>query len=212
MRNGKSVAGVGPLPDQVPGPTWSSYIATDDVDATGEAVRGAGGSVLLEPMDIMTAGRMAFFADPSGAAFGVWQGGDHKGAQLVNEPGSLTWNELRTRDSDGSKSFYRDVFGWGDEPFADIDGYTVWTLGDGDAQSTGIGGMMKIGDNFPAEVPAHWDAVFAVDDPDATAAKCKELGGSVTVEPMEIPVGRFASLTDPAGAAFSVITARPDAR
>lgn len=210
--NGKSVAGVGPKPDFVPRPVWSTYFATDDVDATAEAVRGAGGSVLLEPMDVMTAGRMGFFADPSGAVFGAWQAGEHSGAQLVNDPGTLTWNELRTRDVEGSKAFYNAAFGWGGEPFAEMEGYIVWTLGGGDIESSGIGGMLEMGEDFPAEVPPHWDVVIAVEDPDATAAKAKDLGGAVTAGPMDIPVGRYAGLTDPSGAAFSIITARPDAQ
>lgn len=205
-KNGKSVAGVGPLPEGALGPMWKTYVATDDVDATAAAVKRAGGSVIVEPMDVMTAGRMAYFTDPSGAPIGAWQAGDHKGAQLVNEPGGLIWSELRTRDTASSQSFYSDVFGWGATPFEGMDRYTVWTLGGSDAQENGIGGMLDMREMFPAEVPPHWDSVFAVEDVDAAAAKAKELGGSVTVEPMDMAVGRFAGLMDPAGGVFSVIT------
>ena len=86
-QNGKVVAGIGPHRDPTTTPGWSTYIAVDDCDKTVELAKGAGATVVVEPMDVMTAGRMAFLADPQGAVFGLWQAGDHKGAQLVNEPG-----------------------------------------------------------------------------------------------------------------------------
>ena len=52
----------------------------------------------------------------------------------------------------------------------------------------------------PEEIPAHWLVYFAVEDTDATVAQAKERGGSVMVEPIDIPAGRFAILTDPHGA------------
>ena len=55
---------------------------------------------------------MAVFADPTGAVFGIWQPGTFLGAELVNEPGALAWNELNTRDLAGAKEFYGAVFGW----------------------------------------------------------------------------------------------------
>ncbi|MBJ7522389.1 MAG: VOC family protein, partial [Solirubrobacteraceae bacterium] len=58
---------------------------------------------------------------------------------------------------------------------------------------------------WPAEIPAHWMVYFAVENTDATVAHAKELGGTVSVEPFDLPVGRFAVLHDPHGALFSVI-------
>ena len=63
-------------------------------------------------MDVMDLGRMAVFADPTGAVFGVWQPKAFAGADLVNEPVSLVWNEVHTRDTDTDKAFYNSVFGW----------------------------------------------------------------------------------------------------
>ena len=79
---------------------------------TAAAVKEAGGNVIAEPMDVMDLGRMAIFADPAGAVFGVWQPGSFPGAGLVNEPVSISWNELETRDPDGAKEFYGAVLGW----------------------------------------------------------------------------------------------------
>lgn len=58
-------------------------------DETADKVEAAGGTVVVEPMDVMDIGRMAFFADPTGAVFGVWQPKTFTGADLVNAPNSL---------------------------------------------------------------------------------------------------------------------------
>src|SRR5438105_9117762 len=93
--------------------SWTTYFATTDAGAAANAVKDAGGQVVMEPFDVMDAGRMAGFMDPSGAFVCVWQPGQHKGAELANEPGSFTWNELHTRDLTGAKEFYPKAFGFG---------------------------------------------------------------------------------------------------
>ncbi len=201
LLRGKLVAGLGPIIGEGQPPMWNTYVATDDADTTAKAVEGAGGTVIAPPLDVMEAGRMAVFLDSGGAAFSVWQPNQHKGAQLVNEPGAFCWNELATRDVEGAKRFYQAVFGWAAET-SDFDGmsYTEWKL---DGKS--IGGMMAMGDRFPAEVPPHWLVYFAVDDTDATVAKVTELGGAVLAPAMDSPAGRFAVVSDGAGAPFGVI-------
>jgi len=151
---------------------------------------------------------MAFFADPTGAVFGVWQPKSFTGADIVNEPSSLCWNEVLTRDAGAGKAFYTAVFGWTGRPPA-FEGapktYTVWEL-DGKQ----VGGMMQMTDeHFPAEIPPHWGVCFAVADCDATVAKARELGATVTNEPMDMPIGRFAGLSDPQGASFTVMAPPP---
>ena len=159
---------------------------------------------IVEPMDVTDIGRMAVFVDPTGAAFGIWQPKTFAGADLVNEPNSLCWNEVLTRDADTNKAFYSAVFGWEGRPPA-FEGapetYTVWEL-DGKQ----VGGMMQMTDEyFPAEIPPHWGVCFAVADCDATVAKARELGATVTNEPMDMPIGRFAGLIDLQGASFTVM-------
>jgi len=206
QQDGRTVAGLGP--QQGPGqPYWTSYVTVADVDATIEAVDAAGGSVLAPAMDVMTAGRMAVLADPEGAAFAVWQACDSIGAELVNEPVSLCWNELNCRRLDDAKAFYGTVFGWGATTNeGKVPTYTEFDL-DGHILA---GCMLMEAEMFPAEVPAHWMTYFAVADADATAGRCTELGGRVIVPPTDIPPGRFSLLTDPQGAMFSVITMNPD--
>ena len=201
-KGGADVVGMMPLMQEGQPPAWTSYVSVEDADATAAKVREAGGMVYAEPMDVMGLGKMAVFADTTGAAFGIWQPGTFPGAGIVNEPGALAWNELGTRDPEAAKAFYTQVFGWGttDSEMPDGGTYTQWTLGDGV-----VGGMLDISDRVPDEVPAHWLPYFAVEDADAAVGTAKEKGGNVSFGPVDIQVGRFAVVIDPQGAAFAVI-------
>lgn len=205
-QGGKAVAGVMKLTQEMREggmpPVWSTYVTVEDVDASVAKAKELGGAVLREPMDVMNAGRMAVLADPTGAVFCLWQPNQHIGAELVNEPCSLSWNELITPDVDTAAAFYAGLFGWTPsrmEMGGDGSPYTVWMLGD----DNGIGGAMPP----PTEgMPPFWGVYFAVADTDATVSQAKDLGASVLAEPMDIPdVGRIAALMDPLGAVFSVI-------
>jgi predicted enzyme related to lactoylglutathione lyase len=208
LLNGRPVAGLGPQMNQDVPPYWSTYITVDDADKTAALVAEAGGHVVVDPMDVMTFGRMAVFMDSVGAALSIWQPGEHIGAGIVGEPGSFCWNELMTRDPDTAKEFYNKVFGW-EARDQEMPGgsYTMFFNG-GDQ---GIAGLFKMeGDAWPAEMPSSWMVYFAVDDCDASAAKITELGGEIKMAPMDIPtVGRFAVATDPGGAAFEIIKLLP---
>ncbi len=196
---GRSVAGLGP--QMGPVSAWTTYLATDDADATAAAIAEHGGKVLMGPMDVMDQGRMVIATDPEGAAFGLWQSGTFPGAQLVNEAGAFGWNELWTRDLARAKEFYPAVFGLGVDDDA-MPGYTVWQL---DGQM--VGGAMAIPPSMPPQVPAHWAVYFMVDDTDAAATKVTELGGSVVQAPFDTPgVGRIASVHGPAHESFALIT------
>ena len=204
LKDGKMVGGAGPkMMDEAPS-NWMTYIAVADADETAKKVEKAGGTVLAPPMDVMTAGRMGVFADPTGAVFGIWQAKDHKGAQLANEPNSWGWSELQTRDADKAKSFYESVFGWTATTSEAMGGYTVW---ENDGKQ--LGGMTNP-EMLPQEVPPNWMTYFGVDDADAAVKKVKDLGGSVMMEPMDIPtVGRFAVVADPQNAVFAIIKTAP---
>lgn len=198
-RDGKEVAGLGPAQPGQP-TAWTTYVSVADADATARRAREAGGTVLLEPMDVMDAGRMAMVADPTGAVFAIWQPGLHIGAALVNEPGSLCWNELQTRDPARAQTFYEHTFGWTGEAFEGPMSYTNFKLGDHE-----VAGMMEMGADFPDEVPCHWAVYIAVADCEATVKRAQELGGSVLVAPTKSPPGTFALLADPHGATFHVL-------
>ncbi len=200
----KAIAGLGP--QQRPGlPYWTSYVSVADAEATAASVVAAGGAVFMPPMDVMDAGRMAVFADSTGAPISIWQPGKHIGSGIVNEPGSLCWNELTTRLPDAAKAFYPAVFGW--EPSVQQMGPFEYTEWKNDGQT--IAGMMAMDESWPAGIPSHWMVYFAVEDTDAAAARVVELGGSVSVAPTDIPPGRFAVVNDPHGAVFSIIKPNP---
>ena len=183
---------------QDPGPPrWTTYINVDDVDGVTKRVESAGGTVVVAPMDVMTAGRMAIFQDTTGAFIAAWQAGDHMGAQRVNEPGAFTWGELATSDLATSKAFYSAVFDWG------------WGGGDEYAEAEvhgrSIAGVMPRPATMPAEVPDHWLVYFGTADVDADTKKAAGLGATVAVEPTDIPgTGRFSVVIDPQGAAFGL--------
>lgn len=184
-------------------PMWNSYVTVDDLDATVAKVQAAGGSVMAAPFDVMSAGRMAVVVDPSGAVLCLWKPIDHIGAEVVNEPGSLVWNELISTDLDASVAFFAEVLGWGAEPF-DAGGGAAYQIFMVDG--VGVAGAMSP----PMEgMPSAWGIYFAVEDCDATVARAGELGATVLTPPMDIPVGRMAALRDPTGAVFSVITTSP---
>ena len=198
---GKRVCAAGPAMDPNAPEAWTTYINVTDADATAAAVKEAGGSTLAGPFDVMTAGRMAVFMDDGGAVISAWQAGDHTGAEIVNEPVSLTWNELASSDVEKSKAFYGRVFGW--VPETTTMGDFTYTEFKVDGRS--IGGMTALGPMHPAGTPPHWLAYFAVADTDATIARTVELGGSALGPAIDIPIGRFAILADPRGAVFGVI-------
>ncbi len=203
LLGGKTVAGLGPQMNPEFPPVWMTYVNVDDADATVAKVSANGGMVCAAPMDVMDVGRMSIVADPVGAVIGLWQPKTHLGAQLVNEPGTLCWNELITTDLDASRAFYKAVFGWDAEdqgPPGGPPAYTEWKLA-----GRSVGGMMLKQADMPAEMPPNWGVYFAVADADATVAKAQELGGAVFMGPTDIEPGRFAVLADNQGVVFNVL-------
>src|SRR5690349_7894587 len=111
-RPGGTVGAIaGPAEDGVH-PAWEMYVRVADADEAAVRVRNAGGRVLVEPTEVGPAGWFATFADPAGATFSVWQAHERHGADVVNEHGSVNFNQLHTRDVEGAKAFYGAVFGW----------------------------------------------------------------------------------------------------
>jgi uncharacterized protein len=205
MLRGEPVAAIAPQSPELKAagapPVWNTYLAVDSVDDAAAMVEKAGGQVAMAPFDVMEAGRMAFVIDPSGAAVALWQANQHIGARLVNEPGTICWNELMTSDPKAA-AFYEEVLG--------VTTSTV-DMGTGEYTLFMVGEDM-VGGTTPPQlpgVPNHWHVYFSVDDADATAAKVTELGGSILVEPFDTPVGRIGVARDPQGGTFSFIKSAP---
>jgi predicted enzyme related to lactoylglutathione lyase len=195
-KGGRQVAAISPAQDPGP-PRWTTYVNVDNLDAVAKKAESAGGTIIVSPMDVMTAGRMAIFADTTGALIAAWQPGEHLGAQLVNEAGAFIWSELATADLAKSKAFYSEVFGWGwggNDEYAEVQ-----------VAGRTIGGVMPRPPDMPAEIPDSWLVYFGATGVDADAKKATDLGATVIVEPTDIPgTGRFAVLMDPQGAAFAL--------
>ncbi|GHJ45832.1 putative glyoxylase CFP32 [Catellatospora sp. TT07R-123] len=205
-KDGRQVAGLGPASDPARGSSWATYLAATDLDDVARKVDEHGGRVVVPAMDVMDAGRMAVFTDPTGAYFNGWQASRHEGFELANEPGSVTWNELMTADLDASKVFYQEVFGIDERDVAMAEGMTYTLL---EVGGRPVAGAMPI-DPAWGPMPSHWSVYFAVDDCDSAFAQALELGANKIMPPENSPAGRFAILSDPQGAGFSIIRNNPD--
>ncbi len=217
---GGDVAAVGSNSEGAPPVArWNTYISVDRADETAARARAAGGAVVMEPIDVMDAGRMAVLTDPEGAAFCIWQAKNHKGAKVVNEHGALNFNGLATRDPERAQAFYGALFGW---KALTLPTGVAWILpGYGDhleAHTPGLRQQMAqmgapegfidvvatlnpiAGDD--AQTPAHWNVTFGIDDAAAAAARARQLGGEVLAGPVDAPWTRLVVIKDPQGATF----------
>lgn len=209
MQHGLPVAGLGQLPPgSAVAPAWTTYLAVDDADAAAAAVTAHGGSILAPPTDVGEDGRMAVVRDPTGAVLGLWEAGRHIGANVVNEPNTLCWNDLLTPEPERARAFYAAVFGWIFDPLETSADYGVGRLPDGEE---GIGGIGRPDPSLGPDAPAFWLTYFAVPDADQAAGQSHALGATVLAGPFDSPYGRMAVVTDPQGATFAVLQlAQPD--
>ncbi|HEV7655693.1 MAG TPA: VOC family protein [Mycobacteriales bacterium] len=198
LLRGKKVVGLAGKMDASQPSAWTPYLAVDDADKFAAAVPDAGGTMVSPVMDIEGAGRMALATDPAGAVFGVWQQQEHRGSELVDEPGTVVWNELISSDLDAAGAFFAATLG---VAFEDMD-----TGGDGVYKLLQVDGR-TVGGATPLlpEMSPHWGIWFEVADADATLARAQELGGSVYRAVEQTPQGPRAVLVDPQGVAFGVI-------
>jgi uncharacterized protein len=201
---GRDVAGVGQAPPGV-SPGWNTYVSVMSADETARAAD----RVIVEPVDVLPAGRVAALEDPGGAIVGVWEPAERLGCQLVNEPAAYAMSALHTREPDAAARFYRDVFGWESEPFAP--GISLFRLpgyvGGEPAQPVPRDVVAVMAEDDGPVRPARWSVDFWVTDADGLAARAPDLGGAVVVAPFDSIPTRQAVLADPFGAAFSVTTA-----
>jgi predicted enzyme related to lactoylglutathione lyase len=205
LLEGRPVAGLSPKPESWPGANvWSTYLAVDDADAAIARATEAGGTVVVAPVTVGSMGRMAFGADPAGAAYGIWQSMEHTGVHVANEPGSLVWNELMTRDYAKAQAFYAAVFGYGYEEIGDGENFTYSTIARPDGHI--VAGIGALDPNMPPEVPSHWVTYFGVADTDAVAAHAQTLGATLEMAPFDSQFGRIAVIRAPQGETFSIIS------
>jgi predicted enzyme related to lactoylglutathione lyase len=200
--NGHNAAGIGQIqPGSNMPSAWSIYLATDDINADSAKIKQLGGQLMMEPLQILEQGCMVMAMDPSGAVFGLWQSGNHIGATITDEPGSMSWCELNTRDAVKARDFYCALYGltWERVP-GEMEYYTL------KRGETNLAGVLQMDKNWPEVIPAHWMPYFAVANTDDTIKQAVQLGGRAVSETLDTPYGRLAALMDPYGATFTVVS------
>jgi predicted enzyme related to lactoylglutathione lyase len=201
----RNAAGIGPVQSPEQPSAWTLYFASDDADKTATSVTEHGGTVLFGPDNVGPLGRMFVAADPTGAAFGVWQHLQHIGAGIVSEAGALAWEDLRSADPDAARGFYTGVFGFETRPLSEeMPDYTTFHLAGDDAPLGGMGGMMGL-----TGLPSHWVVYFGVPDCDAGVVAAEQAGGVILSPSFQTPYGKMAAITDPAGASFWIAETDP---
>ncbi|MDQ2838191.1 MAG: VOC family protein [Actinomycetota bacterium] len=204
LKDGRPVCAIAPkMSSELPS-VWTTYLASSDAVATAARITAAGGRLTVEPMQVADFGTMAMAVDPSGASFGLWQADQTSGAQLVNEPGAVIWNEHLSPDWQASRAFYASAFGW---TYHDVsaDGFNYASF---QVDGRDVGG---IGD-LPADADqpvGHWSVYFAVENTDEAVDQLVKLGGNVLKPPQDTPYGRLATVSDPEGAVFALMSELP---
>jgi len=202
---GRKVAGMSPPMEGMDWPkVWSTYFATDDVEATAAAATGAGAHQLFEPMDIGAFGRMAMWADPGGVVFGAWESREHTGYDAHNEHGAVTWIDLVSGGLEESKAFYGKVFGftYDDTPVEGMQ-YAMFTPPGAERPAGGMGEAQPDDALGP-----RWCVTFEVDDVDAARQRVVDAGGEAPTDPWDFEYGRVATVTGLDGEEFSLMTSR----
>ena len=180
---------------------WSTYLATDAIEATVVKAADAGATVLAPPLPLGPLGTMAVLVDPAGAVVGLWQGGDHLGFGRHGEPGSVVWDEVHSKSFGASRDFYATVFGWRYEVTGDSDDFRYLTV---KVDGTEVAGLMDSARFLPEAVPSHWAVYLGVADADAAERVAVEHGATVLMSTQDTPFGRIADLLDPTGAPFKL--------
>jgi uncharacterized protein len=191
-------------------PAWVGYIGVDDVDASVASITGAGGSILMPATDLDGVGRMAMVADPQGAPFYVMKGASDETSYsfAATEPksGHCAWNELATSDPEAAKAFYGAQFGWSKDGELDMGPMGTYEFLKVSGDRFALGAVMPKMPEMPVSM---WSFYFRVPDIDAAAETVTANGGTILVEPMEIPGGEFSlNVMDPQGAAFGLVGPR----
>lgn len=120
------------------------------------------------------------------------------------DTGAITWTDLTIPNAEEVKSFYENVVGWKAAPISmgDYEDYSM-TSSDGEIPYAGICHTRGVN----AHLPPQWLIYITVENVDASAKKCEELGSKIISEPKDMGnYGRFCVIEDPAGAVAALFT------
>ncbi len=189
-------------------PAWTIYLATDDLDATLEAVAANGGSLAFGPHDIPGMGRTAYCLDPTGAGFGLWQGAPFSGFGRFGEPGAFCWTEVYSTDAAVTRDFFVAILGLEARALSESPQFTYYQMAiptNPEGRQMQFGVMQMTPGRFPDGAPSVFRTYIAVADADASTAKAAELGCKITQEPMNSPFGRMSTIVDAEGVEVNLI-------
>jgi predicted enzyme related to lactoylglutathione lyase len=185
-------------------PHWTSYISVEDADATAARAGELGGAaVFREPFEVPDAGRVGAIRDPTGAIVSLWQPRSRIGATLVNDVGSLCWNELATTDVERAKTFFAELIGWEYDTDPGSGYVSIRNAGS-------LNGGIREQTEQERHAPPNWLPYFTVEMADDAAALAEQLRGRRLTAAMDVSIGRFAVVADPQGASFAVFEGSTD--
>ena len=187
-------------------PVWMGYVGVEDVDGTIAQIEAKGGKALMPAFDIPQ-GRIAMVADPQGNPFYIMrpippagQEGKQSDVFAIEGAERVNWNELTTPDPVAARAFYGELFGWASDefmPMGELGEYRFF-----DHEGIRIGAVCgptpgaSLGWRYYIGVPSITQSVEAV----------KAGGGTISLEPMEVPGGVHIIIgNDPQGAEFALV-------
>lgn len=174
------------------------YIAVAKADDAAKHAAELGGTVILPPFDVFTAGRMAVVQDPTGPIFSIWEAKEHHGIQVQREEAALSWADLLTKDRDRAAEFYSSLFGWTIEK-EDESRHRYYHVKNGEEY---IGGMPAPDQQLPGTTP-HWSIYFQTADCEKKTAQAESLGAKMLAANVKHEnVGTLSIAADPQGATF----------
>jgi uncharacterized protein len=183
-------------------PTWLSFFAVRDVEATERTALENGAKIVREAKTYPQRGRQAVLSDPQGAVFAILASSSGDPSDFLAMPGEWIWSSLHAQDADKDAAFYQTVFGYDvfDLPSDDESEHVILSSDDFARASV---------NTLPADAARrhpHWLNFVRVENAAASAAKAVALGGRILVEPrVDRHGGNIAVVADPTGAPFGLM-------
>lgn len=192
-------------------PAWLGYVAVPDVDAAVRAFEAEGGRTLMPAADMRGVGRIVMVADPQGARLYLMTPTPPSGQPdavsdvfSVDRAQHVRWNELASPEPEKAIDFTHRHFGWkadGEMDMGDLGTYHFLSHAD-----RMIGAVMPL---MPGMSGAAWSYYFGVEDIDRGVDAVRRGGGTIVMEPTQIPGGEYSlNATDPQGALFGLVGPR----
>jgi len=177
---------------------WLSYVAVSDVDRVTKVFQQAGGRVFRGPLNARKDLRVAVVADAQGAPLGLASRGPRLEAETPPGLHHWLWREYVARDPAAALTFYREALGFEHEVHETRENFTYYLL----ATDQPRAGLFLSPWKHERSV---WLPYVRVADPDASAARAVELGGTILLQPRpEVRGGSLAIVLDPTGAPLAL--------